>query len=86
MKKKEVLAGRLLGYLEKNPEAGDTLEGIAAWWLEHQKVEQVVDEVAEALDYLLKKNVIRVFKLQSGTSFYKINRESESPGNGETCD
>lgn len=74
MKKQEELACRLLGYLEKNPDAGDTLEGIASWWLEQQRVEQVVDEVADALDSLVEEGVVRVYKLQSGTSIYKINR------------
>ena len=86
MKKKEVIAVQILSYLEQNPDAGDTLEGIATWWLEHQRVEQVVDEVVEALDYLLKKKEIRVFKLQSGSSFYKINQNSECLKKGEICD
>lgn len=72
MKKKKELAQRLLDYLEKNPHAGDTLEGIASWWLEQQRVEQVVDDVADALDYLVQKGVVRIHKLQNGAPIYKI--------------
>lgn len=70
--KKEKLARRVLSYLEKNPEAGDTLEGIATWWLEQQRIDQVVEEVAEALEYLIQKGVVRIHKTQSGTAIYKI--------------
>jgi hydroxypyruvate isomerase len=72
MDKKEGLARRLLDYLEKNPDAGDTLEGIANWWLEQQRVEQVVDDVAEALDYLVKIGVVQVHKLHGGVPIYKV--------------
>jgi len=72
MNKKEGLARRLLDYLEKNPDAGDTLEGIANWWLEQQRVEQVVDEVAEALDYLVQIGVVQVHKLRGGVPIYKV--------------
>lgn len=72
MNKKEELARLLLDYLEKNPDAGDTLEGIANWWLEQQRVEQVVDEVAEALDYLVKIGVVKVHKLHDGIPIYKV--------------
>lgn len=72
MNKKEGLARRLLDYLEKNPNAGDTLEGIANWWLEQQRVEQVVDDVAEALDYLVQIGVVRVHKLHDGIPIYKV--------------
>lgn len=72
MNKKEGLARRLLDYLEKNPDAGDTLEGIAHWWLEQQRVEQVVDEVAEALDYLVQIGVVQVHKLRGGVPIYKV--------------
>ncbi len=75
MSKKEELARRLLDYLEKNPDAGDTLEGIADWWLEQQRVEQVVDDVADALDYLVQKGAVRVNTLQGGTPIYKIKEQ-----------
>lgn len=29
----------ILDYLRKNPNAADTLEGIAQWWLEQERIE-----------------------------------------------
>lgn len=75
--KEKTLASRVLSYLEKNPDAGDTLEGIATWWLEQQRINQVVEEVAEALEYLIQKGVVRVHKTRSGATIYKIKSNKQ---------
>jgi len=66
----------ILDYLQKNPDAGDTLEGIARWWLEPARIESSVDEVADALESLIQKGIIRMHKLKDGTTFYKSNKET----------
>jgi len=71
--KKEVLSQQILDHLEKHPEAGDTLEGIATWWLEQQRIEQIVDEVSAALEFLVKKGVVQTYRSRSGIIFYKKN-------------
>ena len=72
MSRIEVLSRQILVYLQEHPEAGDTLKGIAAWWLEQQRIEQLVEEVAEALELLIKQGTVRVYKTLSGTAIYKI--------------
>lgn len=72
--KKHELLESVLGYLQKNPAAGDTLEGIATWWLEQVRIEQVVEEVAEALQELVDKGVIQASKTQGGATIFKINK------------
>jgi hypothetical protein len=72
--KKEILSRKILSYLEKHPKAGDTLEGIAMWWLEQQLIEEVVDEVEKALNFMVKKGVIRTNTSQSGLTIYKIKK------------
>ena len=72
--KKEILSSKILRYLEKHPKAGDTLEGIAFWWLQQQLIEEVVDEVEEALDFLVKKGVIEANISQAGLTVYKIKK------------
>jgi len=66
----------ILNYLQKNPDAGDTLEGISKWWLEIERTEISVDEVAEVLESLVQRGLIRVHKVKNGTSIFKINKES----------
>ena len=73
--KSETLSRQILDYLQKHPEAGDTLEGIASWWLEQQRIEQLVEEVAEALELLEKKGDIKTFKTISGNTVFKIKKK-----------
>jgi hypothetical protein len=75
MSKVEALSRQILDCLEKNPEAGDTLEGIAAWWLEQQRIEHLVEEVAEALELLIKKGAIKAHKKPGGITTYKIKKK-----------
>ena len=71
----KALSRKILNYLEKHPEAGDTLKGIAGWWLEQQRIEQLVEDVAEALELLIKQGSIRVYQSGQGTTVYKIRQE-----------
>lgn len=68
----EKISIMILNYLRKNPEAGDTLEGITRWWLEMQRIEFSVNEVEDVLESLVRKSVIRKYKVKDGTTFYKI--------------
>lgn len=74
MNNKEVLSQKILNYLKKHPQAGDTLEGIATWWLAQQRIEEIVDEVAEALDVLIKKGRVQALESQSGVTIYKVKK------------
>jgi Fe2+ or Zn2+ uptake regulation protein len=73
--KREQICRMILHYLRKNPDAEDTLEGIAKWWLEVEKIESSVDDVANALESLMEQGVITINKTKGGTTFYKINKE-----------
>lgn len=65
----------ILDYLRKNPEAGDTLEGVTRWWLEQESIEISVDKVIKALESLIEKGVIKGQKVKGGSTFYKVNKE-----------
>ncbi|MHC4118863.1 MAG: hypothetical protein ACYSWO_15290 [Planctomycetota bacterium] len=71
--KREQISGIILDYLRNNPDAGDTLEGIAGWWVGLQQIEISVKDVANALDGLLEEGVIRTHTARDGTSIYRIN-------------
>lgn len=74
MNNKEILSQKILNYLKKHPQAGDTLEGIATWWLAQQRIEEIVDEVADALDVLIKKGRVQALESQSGVTIYKVKK------------
>jgi hypothetical protein len=52
------LADEILEYLLRYPEAEDTVEGIAEWWMAEQQARWTVDEVREAMKELVAKGVV----------------------------
>lgn len=74
--KKEKISRLIVDYLQKYPEAGETFEGIMKWWLELERIELSVNEVADVLESLIQKGVIKMYKTAGGTIFYKINKEA----------
>lgn len=71
---KELLSQRIISYLKKHPEAGDTLEGIVTWWLEQERIDRVVDDVADVLRSLEKKGTVQAHRTHTGTTIYKIRK------------
>jgi Fe2+ or Zn2+ uptake regulation protein len=65
----------IINYLRRNPDAKDTLEGITRWWLTMERIDLSVKEVSHALENLREQGVITINKTESGTTFYKINKE-----------
>lgn len=74
-RKKKKISRMILNYLQKNPESGDTLEGIMRWWLEMERIELSVDDVGDVMKSLIKKGKISMYKTKGGTIFYKIKRD-----------
>jgi hypothetical protein len=52
------VARDILGYLERNPHAGDTLMGVARWWVPQQRIHTAVQKVQRALDQLVKLGLV----------------------------
>lgn len=67
---KDEIAKRIMNYLRKHPDAGDTLEGIAKWWLQSECIEQSVEKVSAALQQLVKKGMIKKQKAKYGNVFF----------------
>ena len=78
-------AQTILAYLRRKPDAGDTLEGIARWWLEIERIESSVSEVVRALDELTGRGVIRMRPLKDGTAFYTANGQDSPPVCVKSC-
>jgi hypothetical protein len=71
------LADEVLRYVVVHPEAQDTVEGIAEWWLLEQRVTCAIEEVQAALCDLVRKGFLVIVKHQDGRTHYHINREME---------
>ena len=55
---RNAVAGEILSYLGKHPQASDTLEGIVEWWLLQQKIEYQTKVVRDALAELIKRGFL----------------------------
>ena len=82
MENEDKTAQHILQYLKEHPEAGDTLEGIAKWWVLLQQVNNSVDAVQTALQSLTTNGLIVERKGPDGRAVYLARQGSrlESPG------
>jgi hypothetical protein len=69
----ENIAKDLNDHFFNNPEAGDTVEGIADWWVARQRRSNAITLIQEALEFLVEEGSVR--KLSYG------NREIYSANN-----
>jgi hypothetical protein len=76
----KMLAEKIMSYLGKNPNAGDTTDGIAKWWLESGNTPQQVKQVANVLEILTREGLIRKRQLYGGTTLYKIGKPIKRTG------
>ncbi len=81
-KKQKAIFKRIIDYLRKNPEAGDTLEGICRWWIKSECIERSVDEVAVALDVLVKKGLIIRQEVKGSSPIFSIRKLNHFQGGG----
>src|SRR5262245_25130092 len=69
------IAQGILGYLAQRPEAKDTLEGIAHWWIQRQCSDRLVDNVEQALAFLVEHNLLLEKRSQGTASYYQLNSQ-----------
>lgn len=58
-------------YLGSRPQAAETVEGIARWWLHRQRFEDSVEMVQRALDLLVRRGVVERLALSGGQPMYR---------------
>lgn len=61
---------QIQSYLEEQPAAGDTLEGISTWWIQRQRVNETVTSVYEALQELKASGMVLERKTPDGKTIY----------------
>lgn len=78
--KREQISELIVSYLGKHPDAQDTLDGVADWWLTFERIELSTSAVADALMDLVRQGVVTLQKSGDGTTFYKLNSGTGSAG------
>jgi len=67
---------KILRYLEKNPNAADTVDGILEWWLPKQSMMEQEEVVQHALDLLVQRKLLLTKQLSDARKHYRLNKES----------
>ena len=70
----EDIVRKLHDYLNRNPNAADTLEGICKWWIQFECIEQSVDKVSAALEILVAKGLLRKQQVAGSSTLYFMRR------------
>jgi len=68
----------ILRYLSENPEAKDTLEGIAEWWLLREWAARKLPAVERVLRDLVARGVIAENRIGQQPASYGLNRDKLS--------
>ena len=69
------VALKILRYLDQNPNAADTVEGILEWWLPKQSIYEEEKVVKRTLDEMVKRNLILATRSSDARRHYRLNTE-----------
>jgi len=61
----------ILSYLNQNPRAADSLEGIKSWWLPKNSKEIDLAKIEDVLQQLVTEGLVKKASLVDGTVIYK---------------
>jgi hypothetical protein len=62
------VAAEIVRYLRAHPEAADTVEGAARWWLRHEPREETI---AQAMTMLVDQRIVEKYTLPEGTTVFR---------------
>jgi len=63
----------LLKYIQKYPGAKHSSQGIARYWIYRQRLEERLEVVMRAIEYLKQKGFLEEIKKPDGNNFFKVN-------------
>lgn len=69
------IAAAIMRHMYDNPQAKHSVEGIARYWLFQQKLEERVDQVLSALNYLSRRGLLLEIQNPDGSAYYKLNSD-----------
>jgi len=67
------MAEDILNYLMDHPEASDTVDGIARWWILEQRVKREMEEVKATLSDLARRGFVLERKSADTVAHYRLN-------------
>lgn len=80
--RESALCDELLAYLRDHPQAMDSLEGIAGWWVPRQQIRVEVERVARALGALTRRGLLE--EVRDGERVLFRLKRGDEPDAGES--
>lgn len=68
------ITNEIMTYLANHPNAADTLDGVAKWWLLDRSDKLQLGQVKQALDELVAKGLVAAQKGGDSKIVYRVNR------------
>ena|SRR5258708_3107945 len=69
------MASEILSYFVRNPQAADSLEGVARWRLMDEVIQRKLAETQAALTWLVTQGFLATFTSPGGTVTFSLNPE-----------
>jgi len=70
---REALVG-ILRFIEKQPDAKHTAEGIAKNWIFQQRLEEKIEVILVVIQYLVQKGFLEEIYKEDDECYYRINK------------
>jgi hypothetical protein len=71
------VALQILRYLKTYPNAQDTVEGIAEWWLLEERIRYMITEVKQALAELVARGMVLERTGRDGRAHYRLDSRKQ---------
>ena len=72
------MARAILRYLQGQPDAKDTLEGIAQWWLSKECTERKANQIESSLSDLVSRGLVIEGRREDMPPYYWLNRAKQN--------
>jgi hypothetical protein len=69
------VALKILRYLDHNPKAADTVEGILEWWLPKQSINEEKRVVEQALERMVSRSFLLAMQSSDARKHYRLNTD-----------
>ena len=73
----DAVAATIRRYLLDHPNAADTLQGVARWWLSGDAGEEWLSKVQRAIEQLVNRGEMVRKTLRDGTVIYERNKQDD---------
>ncbi|WP_460036182.1 hypothetical protein [Methylothermus subterraneus] len=72
----QAIAAEIEAYLERHPQAADTLEGIRDWWLSSRSGSP--EEIQRALERLIRRGRVEKYRLANGRILFRRPKSGQT--------